>query len=606
MIRMKKKIGRLMARLLSSGGFWSVWSSIAVLMAALTLFYLDLPNGSRIAETLYAEGSFLLPLFRSMFGPKLFKELMSDTVAAASEPFRLYPVSYAFLIWATVVSFIHIAEYFAYKGIRDRFYAGKTLTPRTERVFRLTYVAICAAIALVLLIVSILSAYFTVPDKIPAFGVSFGNLVVSMLFCVSFMLVPPLAFAAAVFVLFYLVYAVFVFFHTVLSVFRTPHGDAGNGADVPYGRKNAAQSPGELFPGLSRIDELNQKPVAATLSTATTLEEFCLDLQAYLAQKHELYYGLPMIRAFVSGMSASQVIIIQGLSGAGKSVLPRMFAEFVGCDAPFTPVQSTWRDRGDLIGYYNDFTRRYRETRFLKDLYAASYSDKPVLMILDEMNLSRIEYYFADFLSVMEFPPSERKIQVCEPYPGQKMPRLLQDGFLPIPDNVWFIGTANTDESTYTVTDKVYDRAIAVDFSERSIPILTNRHPEKINLSAAYLRDLFREALSVPAFAMNTDDTDKFRRICDFTTDTFDIHFGNRFMKQIMKFVPVYVAAGGTKEEALDLMFSERIRRKLDGAYEDYVKEGLIGLLKQLRMTYGTGVFHETENVIMRLNKKLV
>ena len=88
--------------------------------------------------------------------------------------------------------------------------------------------------------------------------------------------------------------------------------------------------------------------------------------------------------------------------------------------------------------------------------------------------------------------------------------------------------------------------------------------------------------------------------------DAFDIRFGNRIMVQINQFVPVYVALGGSKEEALDFMFSSKVMRKLNGMFEDYVKDELIALQKLLATTYGKGTFVETERIITKILKRLV
>ena len=88
--------------------------------------------------------------------------------------------------------------------------------------------------------------------------------------------------------------------------------------------------------------------------------------------------------------------------------------------------------------------------------------------------------------------------------------------------------------------------------------------------------------------------------------DAFDIRFGNRIMVQINQFVPVYVALGGSKEEALDFMFSSKVMRKLNGMFEDYVKDELVSLQKLLADTYGKGVFVETERIIAKILKRLV
>lgn len=93
--------------------------------------------------------------------------------------------------------------------------------------------------------------------------------------------------------------------------------------------------------------------------------------------------------------------------------------------------------------------------------------------------------------------------------------------------------------------------------------------------------------------------------ICEFAKDKLDVRFGNRIMKQIEDYVPVYVALGGKKNEALDVIFANKIIRKLEGNYEDYIKEELGLLQKKLNDAYGKGAFAETEYLINKLSKRL-
>ena len=88
--------------------------------------------------------------------------------------------------------------------------------------------------------------------------------------------------------------------------------------------------------------------------------------------------------------------------------------------------------------------------------------------------------------------------------------------------------------------------------------------------------------------------------------DSFNVSFGNRIMVQIESFVPIYVALGGSKEEALDFMFARKILRKVDGMFEDFVKDELINLNRLLATLYGKGVFKESEKLIAKFTKRLV
>ncbi len=362
----------------------------------------------------------------------------------------------------------------------------------------------------------------------------------------------------------------------------------------------------DIFPALTAIDKEHADGVVPTESTPITLEDFILQFQSFAINKHQIYYELPVLRSFIAGLASSRLIILEGLSGTGKSMLPRMFAEFINHKAFFAPVQATWRDKTDLLGFYSEFTKTFKTTDFLKNVYAASYNDTVNLCVLDEMNISRIEYYFADFLSILEYPPEDWKVKVIEPQTEQYLPAKLTDGYLTVPTNTWFIGTANTDDSTFTITDKVYDRAIILDFKEKISPIESDYASDPINISADALLNLFADAQADEDNRLNADDMSKFIRICDFVKDAFDINFGNRIMVQIENFVPVYVALGGTKEEALDYMFARKIFRKMSGLYEDYVKDNLLALQKLLSSVYGKGVFTETEHLIEKNIKRLV
>lgn len=360
----------------------------------------------------------------------------------------------------------------------------------------------------------------------------------------------------------------------------------------------------QVFPGLCAIDaqyEFGALPIESDEIDLRTLSD---RFYHYLAH-HKMFFEKRTIREFIAGLSVARLIILEGLSGTGKSSLPRYFASFLGEDAFFAPVQATWRDRTSLLGYYNDFSRTFNETDFLKRLYRASYvPDEINLMVLDEMNLSRIEYYFADFLSVLEYPASDWKVHLMQlPY-SFDAPKHIEEGKVRIPGNTFFIGTANKDDSTYTITDKVYDRAITIDFFERNEPFEPEGEDLPIRLSYRALNELFLSAQNREDLKMTEEDIRTFRRLADFTYSTFDITFGNRIVNQIDLFVPVFIACGGTKEEALDFMFSGKIMRKLEGRFEDYVRQGLEELKNLILSLYGN-TFEKSLREIDRMLKRL-
>ena len=362
-----------------------------------------------------------------------------------------------------------------------------------------------------------------------------------------------------------------------------------------------------VFPGLSKIDIDYEGFINDKIETDTySLEEIAEKFRNYLAKEEKLYFDIETIRYFISGFSASHFEILEGLSGTGKSSLPRYFTKFIGGKVLFMPVQATWRDKTNILGYFSDFSKTYTETEFLLKLYEASYNPDVVHMyVLDEMNISRVEYYFADLLSVLEYPVPDWKLKVMN-FPHDFVPPVkLENGYVQIPANSYFVGTANKDDSTFTITDKVYDRAITIDFEERNIPFTVKEEVSTITISHSHLQSLFESAKANSEYQMNEEDYEKFHKITSFVYDEFDIAIGNRIMAQVEAIVPTYVASGGSKEEAVDFLLSRKLISKIEGRFEEYVKGALKKLLALVEKTYGAGVLKRSEKTIKSLMRRL-
>ena len=364
----------------------------------------------------------------------------------------------------------------------------------------------------------------------------------------------------------------------------------------------------KVFPSLSRIDVEFEGFVKEKLekSDSPTLEALCEGFRNYLAKVEKLYFDIDVIRFFVSGFAASHFQILEGLSGTGKSSLPRYFAKYVGGSVLFMPVQATWRDKTNLIGFFNEFSKTYSETEFLARLYRASYNPDMInIFVLDEMNISRVEYYFADLLSVLEYPVSEWQLKVMQLPFGFAPPVKLEEGFVRIPENSYFVGTANKDDSTFTITDKVYDRAITMDFTENNKPFEVEAETPTITLSHSTLRSLYTKALSDSELLLQDQDRARLTKIFDFAYETFNVAVGNRILNQIENIVPVFVAAGGKKETAIDFMISKKLISKLEGRFEDHIKDSLASLIALLDKTYGHGVMKRSVKTASSIMKNL-
>ncbi|MFA5543714.1 MAG: hypothetical protein WDA47_08035, partial [Bacilli bacterium] len=274
--------------------------------------------------------------------------------------------------------------------------------------------------------------------------------------------------------------------------------------------------------------------------------------------------------------------------------------KFFKNNASIVSVQPSWRDRAELLGYLNEFTKRFNETDFLKALYETLYRSDINLIVLDEMNLARIEYYFAEFLSIMEMPDySEWKIDLV-PDVWDTDPKLLINGKLNIPQNVWFIGTANKDDSTFTITDKVYDRAISIDFNAKGESFNAPDTPP-MNMSYEYLNHLFEKAQE--EYKISNSLLDKFDKLDTYMIENFKLAFGNRILKQIDTFIPVYMACGGTEIEALDYLLAHKVLRKFEALNIAFMKNELDNLVDQINKLFGKNKFVESIKFIKDLQR---
>jgi len=337
-------------------------------------------------------------------------------------------------------------------------------------------------------------------------------------------------------------------------------------------------------------------------SDQVSLPELVTRFVNFAASALKLYYTPRMIMLFFAGMAASKVIILQGISGTGKTSLPYAMAKFFNNQAAMISVQPSWRDRAEILGYLNEFTKRFNETDFLKALYEASYRKDVNLIVLDEMNLARIEYYFAEFLSIMEMPdPSEWKIDLV-PDTKSSDPIKVVNGKINVPLNVWFIGTANKDDSTFTITDKVYDRAIALEFFAKG-EFFQAPETQPVNMSHSYLQELFEEAYY--KYPVTRELLDKFSVLDKYVQNVFKIAFGNRIMVQLNKFIPVYVACGGTEEDGLDYIFANKILRKFEALNLSFLRNELDELMAQIHKIFGKNAFPESIKFVRNLQKQI-
>ena len=373
---------------------------------------------------------------------------------------------------------------------------------------------------------------------------------------------------------------------------------------------------GDTCPSLSKVDteteesdfvaDINRRVQRTSLGSLRDIVSHVKNYAGSRNKDERLYYTDNDIRAFLAGMAVSRLIILQGMSGTGKSSLPRIFSEAISGFNRLIPVESSWRDRNELLGYYNDFNKKFNAKSFTIELYRSTKKrckEVPTFIVLDEMNLARIEYYFSDFLAILQEPdhdkwlielvssdmrtlpmelPEEVKQKMRKDDPTvfaiwekiersrqgdlksetsdeekemltsylAKLGRLtgakdLIDGRkIRVTDNIWFIGTANQDESTFEISDKVYDRAQVVSLNRKGVSEGQYANTEKKYISVTDLIKLFEGAIN--AYKKKAEVEARLEKLDAVLMDKFDISFGNRIVSQTVDFAAVFTAAGGS------------------------------------------------------------
>lgn len=276
-------------------------------------------------------------------------------------------------------------------------------------------------------------------------------------------------------------------------------------------------------------------------------------------------YDDEMVTNFYVCLKTKPFIILAGMSGTGKTAIARLFARAVSARFSLVSVSSSWKTDADLLGRWDPEANSYVDTRFSKIIRAATaaYSQgRPDLFFvcLDEMNLARVEHYFAKFLSAMEgLEVQDRRIEL--------------DGsgeVLYWPPNLFFVGTVNMDETTYNFSDKVLDRANSIEFQVTLDDLFmdTVKHepppPETFSLQEFLT---FRKTLHDPGIQ---EVARKWRgEIVAIwkMLEPYQMHFGFRIRDEMELYM---LNAQGLLDEqvAFDLQVKQKILPKIQGSGE--------------------------------------
>ncbi len=383
-------------------------------------------------------------------------------------------------------------------------------------------------------------------------------------------------------------------------------GEEGEDSEYRKGNRNTFDSPA-VNPDESRFFRLTsvdnyykleyQKPV---YDNDITLEEICVRYRSFAASRLRLFYNIDILRYFIAALGTARLVILQGISGTGKTSLPYSFGKFLQLDTTVAAVQPAWRERTELFGYFNEFTKMFNETEFLRAVYEANFFEDPHVIILDEMNIARVEYYFAEMLSVLEMPRPEEWLVDIVTTTWDNDPCLIDGGKIHVNSNTWFVGTINNDDSTFAVADKVYDRAITIDLDSKAESFVPE-DADPVHITAKHLDEMFAQAkVDYPI------SKEMFKKIDDldiYIIKHFRVAFGNRIMKQIREFVPCYIACGGTEIDGIDFIIDKKILRKFEALNMGFIKDELHRLVIYLDKNFGKTNMKICKEHIARMQK---
>lgn len=339
-----------------------------------------------------------------------------------------------------------------------------------------------------------------------------------------------------------------------------------------------------LFPRCVAMDDEDALGDPGYLeSEPPDLSKLARDMQAVIFTDRERAYRLNDLCVLLGGLAMSRLHLLEGMSGTGKTSLPLAVASALGTHCAVVEVQAGWRDRADLFGNHNTFEHRFEESDFLQALYLAQtprYRDRPFFIVLDEMNLSRPEQYFSVILSKLENSDGDPVQLVTTDGGNGRTPRLLVDGTsIRLPDNVWFVGTANQDESTLEFADKTYNRAHVMELPAHR-PFVQRSGIKRIE---SYELNALRNAFKAAQREHNKTTKGAYTFVQQMADPLFEhgrVQVAPRIVKQFNKFVPVVVAAweGALPDEKYD--YDDRAQDGLSLAVDHFVATKVLSRLR--------------------------
>lgn len=350
------------------------------------------------------------------------------------------------------------------------------------------------------------------------------------------------------------------------------------------------------------------------LETKRSVRDIIEHIYQYILGKG-FYFDKKEISNFYLSLKTKPFVILAGISGTGKTQLARLFIEAIGYEqnGEVVPVRPDWTDNSDLIGYTDlsgDFQPKPMAQLIQK---ALSRQDEPFFLILDEMNLARVEYYFSDFLSVIESRKRENGSDRIVSDPLIKQSFLGEasnedkDQFsgLSIPDNVYVIGTVNMDETTHPFSRKVLDRANSIEMNQVDLE-WKETSIEEVNVLSGINNDFLRgdyiNSKDIK-YQDKKDLSDFVGRLIKLNSllENADLQFAYRVRDEMAFYILLNKKHGlMTENEAFDFQLMQKVLPRIQGSSVS-VKMVLLGLLKELEGIKLSEEGYSPDNLLAKL-----
>jgi 5-methylcytosine-specific restriction protein B len=327
----------------------------------------------------------------------------------------------------------------------------------------------------------------------------------------------------------------------------------------------------------------NLPELATPTIDSTTLTELVASLDGALGSDEVgVHAKVELIHRVASCLLSKRFLIATGLAGSGKTKLAQAFARWlstpVGC-YEVVPVGADWTGNENVLGYPNGLDGETYISKPALDLvvHAKEHQDVPHFLILDEMNLSHVERYFADILSVIE---SEEEIQLYDgaarQADGKPIPSCVE-----LPKNMFIIGTVNVDETTYMFSPKVLDRANVIEFRMDAVelegflgnpakPDLSKLDGKGASFGKAFV-DAAKNPVTVPSDVKAAYDAEML--LLFKTLQAHGAEFGYRTAYETARFIHFYKLLGNHADGdttwfpgAFDCVVFQKLLPKLHGS----------------------------------------